>query len=150
MSVRSRSGSVSRVKDGINPFERVVSAQQEQMIESGRDAMLRQLEQLAGCQVRFVETVMRGNEPLDQFSFRGADTADRDQIALFAKLQALAGTARVSEGLVLVYVSQRRYDRRPVSGFDFTICQCALIGALTTVAIFLALFALEHLYPAAL
>jgi hypothetical protein len=143
---RSRSVSVSRVRnEGINPFERLPSsAQHEQMIEAGREAMLRQLEQLAGCDVRFVQTVMRGREPMDQFSFRSADTAERDQIALFAKLQALAGTARVGEGVVLVYVSQAHYDRRAV-GLDVTICQCALIGALTGVAILLVLFALQHL-----
>ena len=144
--MRSRSASVGRADEGINPFERLPSSpQHEHMIEVGREAMLRQLQQLAGCDVRFVQTVMRGREPMDQFSFRSADTAERDQIALFAKLQALACTARVGEGVVLVYVSQAHYDSRAV-GLDVTICQCALIGALTGVTMLLALFALEHLY----
>ena len=139
--VRARSASA----EGINPFERIVpSPQHKQMLESGRDAMLRQLEELVGCQVQFVQTVMRGSEPMDQFSFRSADTAHRDQIALFAKLQALAGTARASEGVVLVYVSQRRYDRRPL-GLDVTLGQCALICALAAGAAGLTVFALGHL-----
>lgn len=144
--VRSRSTSVSRVhNEGINPFERIpLSARHEQMIETGRETMLQQLQQLAGCDVRFVQTVMRGSEPMDQFSFRSADATERDQIVLFAKLRALAGTAHVGEGAVFVYVNQAHYDRRPV-GLDVSICQCALIGVLTGVATLLILFAIEHL-----
>lgn len=147
MSVtRTRSSSVGRAREGINPYEREVSSpQQEQSIEVGRETMLRKLEALVGCQVKFVQTVMRGSEPMDQFSFRSADTSHRDQIGLFAKLQALAGTARTSEGVTLVFVRQSRYDHR-APGLDFTPCQCAFIVAMTLLALALALFALGHMW----
>lgn len=149
--VRTRSLSTGRAatatsREGVNPFERApATPMHAEMIETGREAMLRQLEELVGCQVKFVQTVMRGNEPMDQFSVRSADIAHCDQIALFAKLQAIAGTARMSEGIVLVYVRQSRYDRRAL-GIDATRCQSVGLCLLLSATVLLTVFALGHLF----
>jgi hypothetical protein len=132
MTARARSKSIGRVaKEGVNPYKRTVtSTWQLGMIERGREQMGASLTEVAGCEVRFVQTVMRGSDAMDEFAFRRSDVAGSDQIELFAKLRRLASMAQASEGIVLVYVSQATYDKR-IAGLDLSCGQCAaIIGVL--------------------
>lgn len=146
MSLRATDS--ARVREGINPFERGPNLpEHQQMIEEGREATLKQIESLTECEVKFVQTVSRGARTFDQFSFRTVATAHRNQIQLFAKLEKLFGPARLCEGLVLVYVDQRRYDSRLAApiGLDLTLGQSLLVAALILVLAALSIFVLAHL-----
>lgn len=130
--------------EGVNPFR--VSALpdwQTRAIETGREAMLSRLEELTSRPVKIGTPVARGSATMDEFSFRRADLVRVDRLVLFDRLRALADHVQEEEGVVLVYVNQRRYFEWRAPGLDLSAGQCTLVLLVLLLMAALVLFVLE-------
>jgi hypothetical protein len=131
------------VEDGINPYDRpVISAQHDSMIVEQRQLKLNELQRKlnpsggAGVAVTFVEEMTEGKRFFDKFRIicTGGAGLRSQQHKLIESLVDQILPLNGSTSILFVLVDHRRYDTRPLRGFDLSNKQIILLLLLVCVA----------------